>query len=66
MWKIDFQDGGCDGHLGFSTGSVLAILCLLGAPMLVIKFQLNWITVFRGDVQMNEFSTFSHINVWDP
>ena len=51
MLKIDFQDGGCGGHLGFSIGSVLAILCLLGVPMLLIKFQLNWIMVFRGDVQ---------------
>ena len=34
-----------------SIGSVLASLCLLGAPMLLIKFQLNWIIVFRGDVQ---------------
>ena len=21
MWKTDFQDGGCGGHLGFSIGS---------------------------------------------
>ena len=47
----DFQDGGCGGHLGFSICSVLDILCLLGAPMLLIKFQLNRIIVFRGDVQ---------------
>ena len=55
MSKSDFQDGGCGGHLGFLIGSVLAILCLQGAPILLIKFQLNWITVciivFSGDVQ---------------
>ena len=56
--KIDFQDGGCGGHLGFLIGSVLAIFRLLGALMLLIKFQFNWIIVFRGDVQNNEFSTF--------
>ena len=32
MWKIDFQDSSCGGHLGLSIGSVLAFLCLLGAP----------------------------------
>ena len=31
--------------------SISAILYLLGAPMLLIKFQHNWIIVFRGDVQ---------------
>ena len=51
MSKIDFQDGGCGGHLEFLIGSVLAILCRLGALMLLIKFQFNWIIVFRGDVQ---------------
>ena len=35
----------------FSMGSVLAILCLLGAPMLLTKFQLVWIIVFRKDAQ---------------
>ena len=40
---------------------ILAILCLLGAPTLLIKFQLKWIIVFRG-----EFSTFFHINVLGP
>ena len=50
--NIDFQHG---GHLGFLIHSVLAISCLLGAPSFVIKFQLNWIIIFRGDV----FSIFS-------
>ena len=43
MSKIDFQGGGCGGYLGFSIHSVLAILCLLGALMLIIKFQFSWI-----------------------
>ena len=37
MTKIDFQDGGCGGHLGFSIGS-FSILCLISALMLTIKF----------------------------
>ena len=41
--KNNFKDGGCDGHLGFLIGSVLAILCLLDVPMLLIKFQFNYI-----------------------
>ena len=57
--KIYFQDDGC----GFSISSALAILCLLGAPMLLIKFQLNWMIVFRGDVQNMNSQHFSHINV---
>ena len=43
MLKIVFQDGGCSSHFGFLIGSVLAILCLLGTLMLLIKFQFNWI-----------------------
>ena len=34
-----------------SIGSVSAILCFLGAPMLLNKFQPKWIIVFRRDVQ---------------
>ena len=67
MLKIDLQDGGYGGRLGFLIGfligSVLVILCLLGTPMLLIKFQLNWIIVFRGDVQNMNSQHFSHINV---
>ena len=66
MLKIDFQDGGCGNYLGFSMGSVLAILCLLGAQMLLIKFQLSWIIVLRGDVQNMNSQHFSHINVQGP
>ena len=62
MSKIDFQDADCSGHLEFSIHSVLAISCLLGAPMLLIKFQINWTFVFR-DVQNMNAEHFSHINV---
>ena len=40
MSKIDFQDDGYCGHLG---SAHLAILCLLGTLMLIIKFQFKWI-----------------------
>ena len=54
MSKIDFQDGGCGGHLGFSVVAILdflsahlAILCLISTLVLIIKFrfkfQFNWI-----------------------
>ena len=39
--KINFQDSRSVGHLGFSTGSVLAILYLLGALLFLIKIQFN-------------------------
>ena len=43
MSKIDFQDGRCGGCLGFSINSVLAILCLLGIPMLlIVSIQLDY------------------------
>ena len=70
--KTDFQDGGCGGHLGFSISSVLAILCPLGAQMLLIKFQPNWIIVFRGNVQNWIINIFPykmynyHIWAWQP
>ena len=41
----------------------LATLCLLDAPMLLIEFELNWIIVFRGDVQNMNSQHFTHINV---
>ena len=49
---MDFQDGGHGGHLGFSVDPVLAVMSLLGAPMLLIKFQFNWIIVFAGEAQI--------------
>ena len=40
--KIDFQDGGHGGHLGFPIGTILAIFDLQVALMLPIKYQVNW------------------------
>ena len=40
----------------------LVILCLLGTTMFLIKFQLNWITAFRGNVQNTNSQHFSLIN----
>ena len=44
--KIEFQDGGHGGHLGFSTGMILAIFffffILQITAMLTTKFQVNW------------------------
>ena len=63
MWKIDLQDGGYGNHLEISIGSRFAILCLLDAPMLLIKFQLIWIIVFRGYVQIMNSQYVFHIKV---
>ena len=54
MSKIDFQNGGCGGNLGFSTDSVLAILSTrhLNAPHQV-SIQMD----YRGGPKY-EFSTF--------
>ena len=47
--------------LDFRSAQFLAILCLLGAPMLLIKFQLNWVIGFRKDVQnINYLHFFSY------
>ena len=55
---MDFQDGGRGGHLGFSIDPASAIMSLLGAPMLLIKFQFNWIIVFRGEAQIMSSQLF--------
>ena len=41
-WKIDFQDGGHSGHLGFLIRSILAVFDLQVIPMLPTKIQVNW------------------------
>ena len=41
--KIDFQDGGHDGHLGFPIGRILAIFDLQVTPMLPTIFVVNWL-----------------------
>ena len=40
--KIDFQDGGHGGHLGFPIGTILAIFDLQVTQMLPTKYQVNW------------------------
>ena len=40
--KIDFQDGGHGGYLGFPIGMILAIFYLQVTPMLPSKFGVNW------------------------
>ena len=40
-FKIDFQDGNCGSHLGFSIGTILAIFDLQVNPMILTKF---WIS----------------------
>ena len=47
--------------LVFWSAQFLAILCALGAPMLLIKFQLK--SVFRADVQNMNSQHFPHINI---
>ena len=39
--KIDFQDGGHGGHLGFPIGMILAIFDVQVTPMLPTKYPVN-------------------------
>ena len=41
-FKIDFQDGGHGGHLGFPISTILAIFDLQVTLMLPSKFGVNW------------------------
>ena len=40
--KIDFQDGGGGGRLGFLVGTLLSIFNLQVAPILPTKFRVSW------------------------
>ena len=40
--KIDFQDGGHGGHLGFPVEEIFASFDPQYTPMLPTKFQVNW------------------------
>ena len=53
--KIDFQDGGHGGHLGFLIGTILAIFDLQVTPMLPSKFGVNW-PFGSGEEAKNRFS----------
>ena len=50
MWFEDFQDGRCGGNLGYWNRMVLAILNFYVILMPPIKFWLNPIHGFGGDV----------------
>ena len=52
--KIDFQDGGHRGNLGFPIGMILAIFDLQVTPMLPSKFGVNW--PFGSGEAKNRFS----------
>ena len=53
--KIDFQDGGHGGHLGFPIRTILAIFDLQVTPMLPTKFQVNG-PFGSGEDAKNRFS----------
>ena len=40
--KIDFQDAGHGGHLGFSIGMILLIFYLQVTLLLSTKYRVNW------------------------
>ena len=40
--KIEFQNGGNVGHLGFPIGTILALFDLQVSPMFPAKLQVNW------------------------
>ena len=52
--KIDFQDGGYGGHLGFLIGMILASFALQDTPMLPTKFQVSW-PFSSGEKTKNRF-----------
>ena len=53
--KIDFQDGGNGGHLGFPISTILAIFDLQVILMLPSKFGVNW-PFGLGEEAKNRFS----------
>ena len=57
MRKIDFQDGGHGGHLGFPIGTILAIYDndLQVTLMLPSKIEVNW-PLDLGEEAKNRFS----------
>ena len=60
--KIDFQDGGHGGHLGFPIGTILAIFDLQVTLMLPSKFGVNWPFGSGGEAK----SRFSRRRPWRP
>ena len=60
--KIDFQDGGHGGYLGFQIGTILAIFNLQVTLMLPSKFGVNW-PFGSGEEAKNRFSRW---RPWQP
>ena len=60
MSKIDFQDGGCGGHLGFSIDSFSYFVSHKRANA---HHQVSIQMHYRGDVQNVNSQHFSHINL---
>ena len=60
MLKIDFYNGGCDGHLGFSFG-LFSYFVSTKHPNAhhQVSIQLD----YKGDVEIVNSQDFSHINV---
>ena len=57
--KIDFQDRGQGGHLGFLIGTILAFFHQQVILMLPTKFGVNW-PLGSGEEAKNEFQDSSH------
>ena len=57
--KIDFQDGGHGGHLGFPIGTILSIFNLQVTLVLPSKFGVNW-PFSSGEEAKNKFSRWRH------
>ena len=55
IFDLDFQDGGHGGHLGFPTGTILAIFDLQVTTILPSKFEVNW-SFSSGEEAKNRFS----------
>ena len=58
--KIDFQDGGHGGHLGFPIGTILAIFDLQVTLMVPSKFGVNW-PFGSGEEAKNRFQDGGHL-----
>ena len=57
--KLDFQEGGHGGHLGFPSGTILAIFDLQVTPMLPSKFGVNW-PFGSGEKRKIDFKDVGH------
>ena len=60
MFKMDFQDGGYDGHLGFPIRTILATLDLKITLILPTKFQVYW-SLFMSNIYFQDGSCGGHL-----